>query len=281
MAASYPSSIKSFTTRVDGQTIADTWFNGIHDEVVAIETALIDGFAHIVKPVANNTYDLGTSALRWKDLYVANDVFISDSGLLTFGTGNDATLTYDGTDLILSPAAVGSGDVVVSGGSVEFDDNEGVTLGTGKDATIQYDGTDLAVNPRAVGSGFVKVAGGVKSSHATAGIGYATGAGGTVTQGAGSGKATGVTLNTITGQITMNNAALASDTRVQFTLTNSAIAAADLMVINLISGGTQVAYIFDCSPGAGTATIGVRNITTGSLSEALVLGFAVIKAVTA
>lgn len=121
----------------------------------------------------------------------------------------------------------------------------------------------------------------IKSSGATSGIGYATGAGGTVTQGAGSGKATAVTLNNVTGQITMNNAALAADTTVTFTLTNSAIAATDLLVLNHVSGGTAGSYTLNAQAGAGSASINVRNVTTGSLSEAIVIGFAVIKAVTA
>jgi hypothetical protein len=56
----------------------------------------------------------------------------------------------------------------------------------------------------------------IKSQGATQGIGYATGAGGTVTQA--TSKSTAVTLNTVTGAITMNNAALAAATIVSFTL---------------------------------------------------------------
>src|SRR5687767_7192697 len=52
--------------------------------------------------------------------------------------------------------------------------------------------------------------------------GWAAGAGGTVTQQ--TNKATGVELNTPTGEIVMNNASLASNTSVTFTLTCSAIA---------------------------------------------------------
>lgn len=119
----------------------------------------------------------------------------------------------------------------------------------------------------------------VLSDSPTAGLGYATGAGGTVTQI--TSKATGVTLNKICGQITMNNAALASDTTVSFTLTDSAIAAGDVLVLNHISGGTIGSYLLNAQSAAGSATINVRNITAGSLSEAIVIAFAVVKAVTA
>jgi len=109
--------------------------------------------------------------------------------------------------------------------------------------------------------------------------GYITGEGGTVTQA--TSKATAVTLNKKCGQITMNGAALAAATTVSFTLTNSTIAATDLLVLNHVSGGTAGSYLLNAQAAAGSASINVRNITAGSLSEAIVIGFAVIKAVTA
>ena len=109
--------------------------------------------------------------------------------------------------------------------------------------------------------------------------GYATGSGGAVVQA--TSKATGVTLNTPNGQITMVNSALAGTTIVSFTLTNSTIEAGDIIVFNHISGGTLGAYAFNASTAAGSASINVSNLTTGSLSDAIVLRFAVIKVVSA
>lgn len=109
--------------------------------------------------------------------------------------------------------------------------------------------------------------------------GYATGAGGTVTQN--TSKATAVTLSKSTGQITLNAAALAADTTVSFTLTNTVIESGDILVMNHISGGTAGSYLLNAQSAAGSASVNVRNITTGSLSEAIVIAFAVIKAVTA
>ena len=106
--------------------------------------------------------------------------------------------------------------------------------------------------------------------------GYITGEGGIVTQA--TSKATAVTLNKKCGQITMNAAALAAATTMTFTLTNSTIAATDLLVLNHISGGTAGSYLLNAQAAAGSASINVRNITAGSLSEAIVIGFAVIKA---
>lgn len=109
--------------------------------------------------------------------------------------------------------------------------------------------------------------------------GYAAGSGGTVTQA--TSKATGVTLNKSTGQITLDGAALAASTTVSFTLTNAVIETGDILIMNHISGGTAGSYLLNAQSAAGSASINVRNISLGSLSEAIVIAFAVIKAVTA
>jgi hypothetical protein len=122
-------------------------------------------------------------------------------------------------------------------------------------------------------------ANGITSKGATDGIGYATGAGSTITQQ--TNKATTVLLNNACGQITMNGAALNAATIVSFTFTNSAIASGDVLVLNHFSGGTPGSYTLNARSAAGSATIDVRNNTAGSLSEAIVIAYAVIKAVTA
>jgi hypothetical protein len=119
---------------------------------------------------------------------------------------------------------------------------------------------------------------GVTSNSATAGIGYATGAGGVVTQP--TSKSEPITLNKVSGQITMNNAPLAAATTVSFTLTNSAIAATDVMVINQSSTANAGGYCFNAICNAGNAQISVRNVMASSASDAVVLRYAVIKAVT-
>jgi len=113
---------------------------------------------------------------------------------------------------------------------------------------------------------------------ATSTLGYTTGSGGTVIQG--TSKSTTVVLNKATGQITLNGAALDGNTNVAFTLTNSTIAANDILVFNHVSGGTIGAYNFNAVASGGSAVVTVRNITSGSLADAIVLSFAVIKAVT-
>jgi len=111
-------------------------------------------------------------------------------------------------------------------------------------------------------------------------FGYSTGAGGTVTQA--TSKATAVTLNKLTGEITLNAAALAAATVVTFVLNNSTAAAGDMLLVSHHSGGTVGPYLLNGRvTGAGVCSVSVRNTSAGSLSEAIVVKFAVIKAATA
>ena len=112
--------------------------------------------------------------------------------------------------------------------------------------------------------------------YATSEIGYSAAAQGTVTQA--TSKSTAVTLNKSAGQITMNNASLATATNATFTLNNSTISANDAVILT-ISGGqtTPGSYnVFANSLAAGSVSITLRNISGGSLSEAIVINFAVI-----
>jgi hypothetical protein len=110
-------------------------------------------------------------------------------------------------------------------------------------------------------------------------LGYGTGSGGAATQGSGSGKATGITLNKTNGVITMDAAALAAGASVTFTLTNSQIAVTDTVIVNTADtlGDDYTAVVHHIA--AGSCKVRVTNVSGGSLSEAVKLNFAVIKAV--
>jgi hypothetical protein len=109
-------------------------------------------------------------------------------------------------------------------------------------------------------------------------LGYTAEGQGTVTQA--TSKSTAVTLNKPAGQITMNDAALAGNTAVSFTLNNSYISANDVVVLNISGGATAAAYTtYVSSMTAGSATLTLRNLTAGSLSEAVVVNYALIHCV--
>lgn len=110
-------------------------------------------------------------------------------------------------------------------------------------------------------------------------IGYTAAAQGTVTQL--TSKSTAVTLNKPAGRITMDAASLATATNATFTLNNSFISANDTVILT-ISGGQATAGSYNAfanSLGAGTVSITLRNISGGSLSEAIVVNFAIIHCV--
>jgi predicted ThiF/HesA family dinucleotide-utilizing enzyme len=112
--------------------------------------------------------------------------------------------------------------------------------------------------------------------YATEELGYAAAAQGTVTQL--TSKSTAVTLNKSMGRITMNNASLATATNATFTLNNTAISANDTVILT-ISGGqaTPGSYnAFANTLDTGSVSITLRNISGGSLSEAVVINFCVL-----
>ena len=116
----------------------------------------------------------------------------------------------------------------------------------------------------------------IRSSGATSGVGYATGAGGAVTQA--TSRTTGVTLNNVCGAITLVSAA-GSTTWATFTVTNSAVAATDTIIVNQKSG-TDLYEIHVTAVAAGSFNLSFRT-TGGTTTEQPVFNFAVIKAVAA
>jgi hypothetical protein len=120
------------------------------------------------------------------------------------------------------------------------------------------------------------VASGTIVSTGGTGVGYATGAGGAVTQI--TSRTTGVTLNKTTGAITLFSAA-GTTTAATFTVTNSAVLATDLIILNQKSG-TDLYDLMVTAVAAGSFNITFRT-TGGTTTETPVFNFAVIKGVVA
>ena len=142
-------------------------------------------------------------------------------------------------------------------------------------ANLKWSGSSRAVNlilfdPDNANS--ISVPGGIVSRHPTAGIGHAVGAGGAVTQG--TSRTTGVTLNKVSGAITLFSAA-GSASWAQFQVTNSAVAATDTVSVSFKSGsnayGALVTSVF-----AGGFTIAFAALI-GTATDAPILNFNVIK----
>ena len=110
----------------------------------------------------------------------------------------------------------------------------------------------------------------------TTGVGYTTGAGGTVTQL--TSRNTGVTLNKLTGSITLFTAVPGIN---RFVVTNSTVAATDTVVVSIKSANAANIYIASVAAvAAGSFTVDFL-VWTGTTSDAPVLNFTVIKGVTA
>lgn len=115
------------------------------------------------------------------------------------------------------------------------------------------------------------------------GFGYGAGAGigGTVTQA--TNRTTGVTLNTICGQITTNNASLAAEASAAFTVTNSAVAATDVVNVCIASGsngGNTDLVVTGVSAGSFTIMVANNNAAAGTAETgAIVINFVIVKSV--
>jgi hypothetical protein len=189
--------------------------------------------------------------------------------------GGDADLTWNKTTNVMTV----TGDVNLSDGGTYTTTLQTITPTANRTVSIPDATGTLALvagsSGQVVYNNAGVQAGGNLGYNATTGVfGYINGTG-AVTQA--TNKATGVTLNSPSGQITLNAASLAADTTVSFTLTNSSITANDVLILNHLSGGTAGSYLLNAQSAAGSASINVRNITAGSLGEAIVIGFAVIK----
>ena len=92
-----------------------------------------------------------------------------------------------------------------------------------------------------------------------------------------SNKTTAVTLNSLTGQITLQNTEIGNGAVATFTLNNSKIGANDIVVVNHHSVGSLGGYVISAhTVTAGSCKFTVSNQSGGALSEAIVLSFAVI-----
>lgn len=127
----------------------------------------------------------------------------------------------------------------------------------------------------------VRRSGAIVSNSASAGIGYATGAGSTVTQI--TSRSTGVTINAVCGAITTDTTSLAAGAEAKFTVTNSAVAIGDCVIVTLRSGATTATSLPLVSQVAtGSFEITLTNVNGATADTgASIINFAIIKAVSA
>jgi len=96
--ASYPGSVKSFTTKNASDTIEASHPNDIQDEVAAIEGGLINGISHDLSPSTTSTRSLGTTSKKWKNIVadsLAVDRVVSTSMEVSGNSTLGATVISD------------------------------------------------------------------------------------------------------------------------------------------------------------------------------------------
>ena len=155
----------------------------------------------------------------------------------------------------------------VTAGKVAYGFHSAVNIATGGGTTWGFYAAGTAAN---YFGGNVTVGGGGT-------LGYGAGSGGTVTQA--TSKATAVTLNKPSGQITMAADALAAGASVTFIVNNSTVTYADITTVNLVGGvsSSENYRIENENTNTGLFRVRVTNLSAGSLSESAVLNFCVIK----
>ncbi len=92
-------------------------------------------------------------------------------------------------------------------------------------------------------------------------------------------KSTGVSIDKLSGRVTTANSALNAGTRATFRVTNTSVVATDLVHAWKVGGaGTNNAYSIEVTDvRGGSFDVTIENITGGSLSEAIIIGFCVFK----
>lgn len=190
-------------------------------------------------------------------------------GLGTMATQNSGAVSITGgtiTNVVFTGSFTGI-TLIESDKFSTKNGGDGVSL-DGNDLYAEGASTDIDIDIYAKGAGEVNL---------TSKFGYDTGVGGTVTQL--TSKSTSVTLNKLSGQITMHNGSLTQNTGVAFTLNNSFISANDVIVVCIASGATANMYTVTIGAVAnGSCDIHLHNHSgSSSYSDAVVLNFVVIK----
>jgi hypothetical protein len=227
---------------------------------------------------SHRTFGAGMTGSRWSANAVGPYMILGKSRGAAVGTfgivqngdilGNIQFAGDDGTDLVSVAASI----ICQVAGTPGVNDMPGrLLLQTTADGAAAPT-TKLQIEP----SGLAIFTDQIVSTGPTAGIGYRTGAGGTVTQA--TSRTTGVTLNKVSGAITLVSAA-GSAAFQSFTVTNSAVAATDTITVNQKSGA-DLYLIHVTAVAAGSFRITFAT-TGGTTTESPVFNFNIIKGVAA
>ena len=188
------------------------------------------------------------------------------------GTASGLTAGNVTTNANLTGAITSVGNATSLGSFTSANLASALTDETGTGANV-FANTPTLVTPvigAATGTSLA-VTGSLRSSG-TAGVGYSTGAGGVVIQG--TSRTTGVTINKITGQITLF-AAAGTTSATTFTVTNSTVNTTDAIILTQHTG-TDLYDLMVTKTTLGSFDITFRT-TGGTTTEQPIFNFTVIK----
>lgn len=275
-------------TNLTGSTIASTYEQLLH----------MDGGPEATEKVVYSGTGTATALKVGTQSASVDNLKLDGNTLSSTNTNGDINITPNGTGtVVVSKANIQSGTIVsnnatITGGAISnvtftgsfsgITSIDSTTFTTSNAATgltiteneIAADGTDtnIDVELKPKGTGAVT---------ASAKLGYATGTGGTVTQA--TSRTTGVTLDKLSGSITLVSGSIAGHGSEEFTVTNSFVSATDVVIVNIKSGITSAQYTTQITEvSAGSFKIALQNQSNSATpTEAPVLNFVVIKGVSA
>jgi len=103
----YYNGVKKFDTTSDGTDLRGT----VHR---------VEG---VLRPYNANTWDIGTTSDRWRNIWMENDLYIADNGMAVFGTGEDFKIYHDGSNSFIDDT--GTGNLVVRSSTIAFENAPG------------------------------------------------------------------------------------------------------------------------------------------------------------
>lgn len=267
-------------SNLTGSTIASTYSQLLH----------VDGGPEATEKIVYSGTGTPTAVKIGTVSFSVENIQLDGNTIRTLDANGNLTLAPNGTGHVgISNVSITGGsisgitDLAVADGGTGASDASGARTNLGLGTISTQDASSVSITGGSIsGVSFSGTFTGITSItslsfKATEDIGFTTGNGGTVTQL--TSRTTGVTLNAPTGAITLVSGSLAGHASAEFTVTNSYVAATDVVIVNIKSGISTAQYTTQVTGvSAGSFKIALQNQSNSATpTEVPVLSFVVIK----